>query len=394
MNNCVVLQLLTFFSAPLAAAGSIEFTGHLGMEAQYFDQSPAFAGQRSGNRPSVVTQPELYWKAANSRSRVGFVGFARAGDQDDHRNHADIRELYWLHETAAFSLKLGIDKVFWGVTESRHLVNVINQTDSVECIDQEEKLGQPMINIDFQRAWGRLSAFWLPYFRERTFADTQGRLRSETVVDTNDARYESGARRRHQDVALRYSHYFGDVDLGVYAFKGTDRDPLLIPAPDGQTLVPYYRQMSQLGVDVQYTRDAWLWKLEAIARHTRDDDFIASVAGFEYSFFQVFHSRADLGVLMEHLYDRRDLPLGEEPFDDDIFIGARLTLNDARDTSFLAGAIVDRDSGEHLLSLESERRLGENISVELDVKIFGNTDKSLRAYERDDHFRLKVLWYF
>ena len=57
-----------------------------------------------------------------------------------------------------------------GVTESRHLVDVLNQVDGVEDIDEEDRLGQPMINISTQRDWGSVDLFVLPGFRERTFA--------------------------------------------------------------------------------------------------------------------------------------------------------------------------------------------------------------------------------
>ena len=40
-----------------------------------------------------------------------------------------------------WSLSIGLGKVFWGVTEFNHLVDVINQTDLVEGIDGEAKLG-------------------------------------------------------------------------------------------------------------------------------------------------------------------------------------------------------------------------------------------------------------
>ena len=87
--------------------------------------------------------------------RISIVGFARADSQDDERSHADLREAYWGYESDDWDVIIGVNKVFWGVTESRHLVDVINQTDLVEDIDQEDKLGQPMINIATQRNWGQ-----------------------------------------------------------------------------------------------------------------------------------------------------------------------------------------------------------------------------------------------
>ncbi|HEX9735991.1 MAG TPA: hypothetical protein VGG06_28855 [Thermoanaerobaculia bacterium] len=70
--------------------------------------------------------------------------------------------------------------------------------------------------------------------------------------------------------------------------------------------MPFYRVTSQVGVDVQHTRGAWLWKLEALAREGRGASFGAAVACFERTFYQIGGSSADLGVLAEVLWDGRD----------------------------------------------------------------------------------------
>jgi len=68
-------------------------------------------------------------------------------EHDDNRTHGDIRELSWIHVGSNWETRVGVRKVFWGVTEGRHLVDIINQTDAVDQVDGEEKLGQPMINL-------------------------------------------------------------------------------------------------------------------------------------------------------------------------------------------------------------------------------------------------------
>jgi hypothetical protein len=45
-----------------------------------------------------------------------------------------VRELNWIHQAETWSLLAGVGKVFGSVTESRHLVDIINQTDLVEDI--------------------------------------------------------------------------------------------------------------------------------------------------------------------------------------------------------------------------------------------------------------------
>ena len=115
--------------------------------------------------------------------------------------------------------------------------------------------------------------------------------------------------------------------VGAHVFEGTSREARFVIAPEGDRLLPVYDQMTQFGVDVQYTAEAWLWKLEAIARDTRVDSFLAAVGGFEYTFYGVKNSSADVGVLFEYLYDGRNALSPPTGADNDLFVGAPQNFN-------------------------------------------------------------------
>ncbi len=275
-------------------------------------------------------------------------------------------------------------------------MDVINQTDLVESIDEESKLGQPLVNLNLQRDYGRFGLFVMPYFRERTFPGVNGRFRGPLVVDTDNPIYESSDEQNHVDLALRYSHYIGDVDIGAHVFEGTSREARFVVALEGDRLLPIYDQMTQFGVDVQYTNEAWLWKLEAIARDTRVDSFMAAVGGFEYTFYGIKDSSADVGLLVEYLYDGRNHLSPPTAADNDLFVGTRLALNDSENTSVLAGVAVDLDTQELFLNIEAERRFGDNLSAELELRMFTNAEPggSLFAVQQDDYVQLRLCWYY
>ena len=90
-----------------------------------------------------------------------------------------------------------------------------------------------MVQLSLVRDWGIVDLFALTGFRERTFPGDDGRL-SMVPVDTDNASYESSAKELRTDFALRWSHLIGPLELGVYHFSGTSRDPLLIPDPMGR----------------------------------------------------------------------------------------------------------------------------------------------------------------
>ena len=392
----IALALLLTTVASAANDGEVDLSGFAAVELRWFTDDPAFTDQSKGGQTSLVLSPEWAWEGENRRHQVRFAPFLRVDGRDDERTHFDLREGYWRYVWSDWELTAGVNTVFWGVTESRHLVNVINQVDGVEDIDEEDRLGQPMLQLAVQQPWGRLEGFALLGFRERTFPGGDGRLRTPLVVDTDSAQYESGAEDRRIDLALRWSHFIGDWDLGASVFHGTGREPRLLPDATGGRLIPFYDVIDQYGVDVQYTREAWLWKLEGSARQGPGKTFGAAVGGFEYTFYQVGNSAADVGLLTEYLWDDRDGAAPLTSLDDDIFVGSRLALNDTQDTQALLGAIVDRDDGSTAALVEAERRLGDRYRIEIEARLFFNVDDAnpLAAFEQDSFLTLRLSRYF
>jgi len=371
----------------------------VGVEARGFVHSPAHAGQLSGIQPSLILESELVWESDDRAHQFVLNLWGRLDARDGERSHADIREAYYAWSGGDWRIRAGLGRVFWGVNESRHLVDIINQTDLVENIDEEDKLGQPMVEFSTLQDFGEVRFYVLPGFRERTFPGRDGRFRGPLVVDADGAQYESAARNHRIDFAARYSNYFGDWDVGVSLFNGTSREPRFLPAATPGQLVPVYDVITQVGLDVQYTRDAWLWKFEGIVRSGQSNTFGAMVAGLEYSFYGVTTSGSDLGILFEYLYDGRNSNPSLAPptlTDDDIFLGSRYALNDTQDTQILAGAIVDLDTESTAALLEASRRFGDNWIAEIEGRFFFNIDNTdlLAPFSDDDSVTLRVTRYF
>lgn len=387
-------------------AGEWDFSAEVAGETRYFIDRPQFADQKDTRlSPSISVELEGVYETDSGDDRFTITPFARLDADDDNRTHFDLRAANWLHFGDGWDLVVGLDKVFWGVTESRHLVDIINQDDAVEDIDGEDKLGQPMVNLNVEiEDLGFLdgstaSLFVLPGFRKRTFVDDDARLRGPLPV-SDDATFDSGAEERHVDFAARWIQTFDDLDVGISHFHGTSREPRLIPRTTnaGTTeLVQQYDQIDQTGLDLQLTTDATLWKFEGITRSGHGDRFFAFVGGFEHTLFGVFDSDADLGLLAEYLYDDRDT--ARAPFvlaDDDVFVGARLALNDEPDTQALAGAIIDTNTQSMLWSLEAERRIGADWRAEVEARLFTNvsSDDEAAGFRDDGFLTLRLTRFF
>ena len=129
----------------------LDISGNIAFQLRGFTQNSMWKDQNTSDIESSISgEWEIRWQNNSNNQRVSFITFARWDENDKKRSHVDFREAYWAYQNEDVELLIGLNKVFWGVAESVHLIDIINQTDLVENINQEEKLGQPMIRLAFQ----------------------------------------------------------------------------------------------------------------------------------------------------------------------------------------------------------------------------------------------------
>lgn len=394
-----VVVSLTFILITVSRSVSAgEWSGYSGLEFRGFTQSAQDTRQDHSTNFSFAFESEYYHDWDNGNQSVAFVPFFRLDENDNERTHFDIRELTYLKAAENWELRLGIRKVFWGVTEFQHLVDVINQTDLVENIDTEDKLGQPMVNLALINDWGTVDLFVMPYFRDRYFPGTTSRLRTIPHIDQGRSQFESSAKEKHIDLAARYSHYFGDWDIGVSHFYGTSRDPRLLLNSDksgNPVLTPFYDIINQTSLDIQATKGNMLWKLEALHRSGQGSTYNAIAGGFEYTFVGIFDTNIDLGLLSEYHYDERGSTF-LSVFNDDIALGTRIAFNDAQSSEALIGLVLDRETGGKFFNIEASRRIGESWLLEAQGRFFSDQKRSdpVFVFSKDDYIELFLTYNF
>jgi hypothetical protein len=133
-----------------------------------------------------------------------------------------------------------------------------------------------------------------------------------------------------------------------------------------------------------------------MVREGYSESFVAAVGGFEYTLYQLGESASDLGLLVEYQYDDSGSLEPVTAADNDLFVGARLALNDTQDTSLLAGLTYDLDTGETIVNIEAERRIGDNYLVEIRARGFSGADpeNTTWALTNDHYLQLQVSRYF
>jgi hypothetical protein len=392
---CAAALLVTAIASPVHAAA--EWQGYLSLDYRQFFKDGLYQKQENAF-PSLAFEPEYYREMRNDIA-LTFKPFIRLDAVDNDRSHIDIREFFLYYTKDNLEARFGLNTVFWGVTESRHLVDIINQTDAVENIDGEDMLGQPMINLTYAFDNSLVDFFVLLGFRERTFSGEEGRLRTPMVVDVDNPLYESSDGEEHVDYAVRWSGTVLDYwDIGLHYFTGTSRDPVFVPViENGQPvkLAPKYFQIDQVGIDIQATLESWLLKLEAIQRNGEPEDYSAAVAGFEYTVPGIVESSTDLGIIAEYHTDSRGKQ-ATTPFNNDLFIGTRWAFNDAQSTEVIAGVIADLDFTTRSYRIESSRRIGASWKLTGELQVFSNVDQQdvLYGLRNDSFLSVEMARYF
>jgi hypothetical protein len=398
LKRCILQGFFLLFGLILSSISHAwEVSGYVGLENLAFINKPLYEEQHQ-NYISGVIETELYHEWDNGTQSFAFVPYFRGSQHDSQRTHVDIRELTWLKAAEKWELRLGIRKVFWGVTESNHLVDVINQRDMVENSDGEDKLGQPMVNLALIKDWGTLDLFILPWFRERTFAGEEGRLRPNPAVNSSLSEYDKSGYQRELAYAVRWAHSMGNWDVGLSHFYGTSRAPIFLveeTETEAVNLIPYYQNINQTGLDIQVTLDSLLLKWESIVRVSHTETAFATTAGFEYSFFNIMSSGIDIGLLSEYLYDSRGAA-SPTLMQDDFFVGTRFALNDIQDFQLLAGIMVDRKSQAQFYNIEVSRRFFDSFKLAVEARFFNGASAQEPSYflQQESHFRMELSYHF
>lgn len=388
-----LLLIIVFVQGSLA--NNLEWAGDLSVENRFFFSEGLYENKDQSHL-GFALNPQLSYSWDEDRKVITINPFYRLSDPDEDRSHFDLRELSFVGAWDSWEFRVGVSRVFWGVTESVHLVDVINQIDFVENVDGEDRLGQTMVATSYLNDnFGVFSLFILPQFRERTFPGPNGRFRGGAPVDVGQARYESEAKDSHVDWASRWSHYIGAFEFGLSYFQGTDREPQFFENSNGQ-LTPFYAQAKQVSLDGQYIFEDWILKLESLFKNTHfRDEFISSVYGFEYTFSNKWGGK-DIGILLEHIYDDR-LTKSTVGFYNHLFFGTRLAFNDVLGTEILVGGFHNNDNGKiGGMRLEATRRITNNFKWELEANWTFHPPASSVLYQvrEDDYLQATLAYYF
>ncbi|NCF79368.1 MAG: hypothetical protein GWP34_05650, partial [Alphaproteobacteria bacterium] len=151
----------------------------------------------------------------------------------------------------------------------------------------------------------------------------------------------------------------------------------------------------------RYLPDPNVGGFPSLASAQEETKINRATGGFEYTFYNLFASGTDLGLVAEYMYDERK-EKSPHPFGNDVGIGLRWTANDPQSTAILVGGLIDLDTDSSSISLEAERRLGRSFKAILEARFTdkvgatdsGKQDLLAKALADEDAVRFRLAYYF
>ena len=365
--------------------------GYIQPEFSYFIDGKGKHDQ-SADKPSIFSQGTFIVYFQNDAAKITMKAVGRYDDKDNKRTYFDLQKFKYEYFLDNATLSVGNDIIFWGVNESFHVVDIVNQSNIAENLAGTKKLGQPMLTLSIYEEIGDISIYIMPYFRERIFPGSNGRPRYASEIDENSVTFESSKKEKKVDFAIRFSKVIDDFDIGISHFRGNARDPELVVNQSTLKLDPYYPILSQTSIDIQATKESWLYKLEALIGKIESENHIRTGGGIEYTFYGINDTAQDLGIVAEYLFDDRS----NNPFNNEAAFAIRWNKNDINSTAILAGAYLDLRGDSNRFFCEYEKRLKDDVKLFLDASINGhiNSKDFTYAFNDDSNLTIKIAKYF
>ena len=397
--SAIIITLIPYLSIKseenrLSSTFEYDFKGYMEYESRYFLKNDRKKVASRTNQ-SFATSFELFFGHINNDWSVLFAPLARIDQRDPARTILDISEFYLAVNKPTWELKLGSKQFFWGVLESNHLIDIVNQTNSAQNIDLEDKFGQPMLNFTLIEKLGTFDFFLMTANRKRRFVSSEGRPHTGFEESLKSGVFDN--EKNQFDYIFRYENSGNIYDIGLYYFNGVARRPSMIasPEPRQSNLSTFYPKIQQLAVDLQITLGSTLFKLEGLFRESEIEDYGAFGLGFEHTIYGLFNTKKDIGLLIEYHWNQRNEDLDSQ-FSNDIFFGTRLISNAEDDGQILFGLLQNLNDGSTTAFMEGSRRLPRNWKVFFEGRLFSLIDNnnSLADLNDDTYLQLAITKFF
>jgi hypothetical protein len=404
MSRIGLLAVLagSFAIASLCSAeNNASIKGYIGMDKHYYPRE-GVGKQNSGNL-SLIAELEWY-KPLTDNFSFRAKPFFRYDAEDSDRNSSQLKELELQYSNERHFVDVGQTILSWSTTESVNVLpvivaDIINRRDYVADADGQQKLGRPLIGYKFLEDDYSLQLIYFPYFIEDEFDNIHSRESfTQGIFDiTESSLFATKDKEREPSAALRFEFAFANTNVAGFHYHGYSATEQFSPVGVDR-LTPVYNLENISGLTSETVTDDWLLKSE-IAYHrvanqvlsgTIDKQYLKAILGAEYTLV-MYNSDADVALFSEYIFDERGESDNASPFENELFIGTRWSVNDQQSTVITGGVVQDLDDHSAVAHLNFNRRILSDFSLDLTIRYYA-PDKSTNLYPLRKDSLVKLIF--
>ena len=377
-HTLILISLLTL----LAAKGTWDVTGSTHIENESFlSQTPLKHDQAlTAKQKLEVSFEEGDFKLFTKLYAQGDADDTKGVADETKRSFARVDEWYISQEFSEGTQKVLFGKKIrhWGALEARNITDVFNPLDLRNSSSSKDKLGVWNSQYSYFTDSGEFSLIIKHFEQDQKISANPYTYYFLPTNITFDESIQTEKERHYPSSYISYSastEWDKPLDYAFVVQHGYDSQKYFTvknPSPTvlqaNTYLVNKFLSYNTLVVG------ATLLKLEVAVTDVIDDrivsDYMHTGIGFEHEVAAFLSKEGKLGIIGEYYYYEifdqsklTDLDL-YEVFQNDLFLGLRYTFNDADDSSFLAGAVVDNEYDEAAYSAKYETRLRGGFKIE------------------------------
>ncbi len=395
------------------------FQGNLDIVGQTYLKAPL------AKNPYNITSSANLEAQYNKNDFKAKVKLKIQGDYDDistdkqtHRSFLRIDELYAEYDFEDDQIFFGKNIRFWGALEVRNITDNFNNDELRGDPFYKDKLGswntsyshftdngEFSIIVKLYEQAREMSAFPYVYYYFPSTVGSVPLLYDNSLIseegNTRPSVYLKYSASTESEYPIDYSFiYENGYDSQRYYTQKIDPASSSVSIQENAYLVNKFLTCNTMVVN------STLIKLEAVYADVINNkdisDYIHLGLGVEHTLTRVY-KEADLGLISEYYSyttlenDKRDDLELFELFQNDLFLGARYTLNDQESTTLVGGMILDLDYDEQVYYLEYETRLADIIKVNFDYRYISPSKDSITAFHLmgvHERLSLKLGYYF
>ena len=243
----------------------------------------------------------------------------------------------------------------------------------------------------------------MPRFHKPTQVGKKGRLRLNLPTQNYNTSYVGGAGKKVPSWAIKWQNNYGDSDVSFQLFRGTSRDASTLPIVEGTELKYFasFERITQLGFFFQKVHGPLIFKFEGIKRNGQKnskyerENYQSYITGLEYVFTRVFNKVWDLNFFTEYSNDDRG-SYSTDIFQNDLFIGSRINLNDVEGTEITQALTIDLDGNGNTGSIEISTRLKDSLRISGDYNFYWSSNNTdiMYSFRRDNYLGFNITRYF